>query len=58
MITTKNKKGRLNCRWIWMHNGNEREFIQNQNFPKLAKNPHNRTFGKIAKGREMYPSIG
>jgi len=37
---------------------NEWEFIQNQKFPKLAKTPHDRTFGKIAKGREMDPSIG
>jgi hypothetical protein len=37
-------------------NGNEWEFIENHNFPKLTKNPHNRTFGKIAKGREMDPS--
>jgi hypothetical protein len=32
--------------------------IQNENFSKLVKNPHNRTFGKIAKGREMDPLVG
>ncbi len=39
-------------------NGNEWEFIQNQKFPKLAMNPHNKAVGNIAKGREMDPSAG
>jgi hypothetical protein len=55
----------LRTRWeCWIVEGygcindNEWKFIQNQKISKLVKNSHKRTFGKIAKGREMDPSTG